>query len=133
VEVTQGVFVKVAEGGTVIPADMRNAPLVEGRPLFARVHVTTDAGFAARSLRAVLSVTYADQSQFEIQDTKMVSGPSNVERLDTTFNFLLPADKVKPGSTMVASIYEGGAARSWRTTSTISTRSRRSTCVSTPR
>jgi hypothetical protein len=110
VEVTQGVFIKVGEGGNAIAAPMRNASLIEGRPMFARVHVATDPGFAARQLRTVLSIGYADGSKFEIEDAKMVAGPSNVERLESTFNFQVPADKVTPNSALVASIYETGAA-----------------------
>ena len=108
VEVTQGVFIKVGEGATVIAPAMRNAPLIEGRPLFARVHVTTDAGFTARKLRTVLSLGAGDGSKFEIEDSKMISGSSNVERLETTFNFLVPADKVRPTTALVASVYETG-------------------------
>jgi hypothetical protein len=57
-------------------------------------------------LRAVLSVGYGDGTKFEIEDTKMIAGPSNVERLETTFNFLVPSENVKPNSAIVASVYE---------------------------
>src|SRR5436309_525591 len=68
-----------------------------------------DAAFAARKLRAVLSLEYPDHTKLELEDAKMVSGPSDVERLETTFNFLVPAASVKAGATMVASVYETGA------------------------
>ncbi|HET6279786.1 MAG TPA: hypothetical protein VFH73_02420 [Polyangia bacterium] len=110
VELAQGPFIKVGDAGAAIPVTMRNAPVVEGRPFFARVHVATDAGFTARALRGVLTVTYTDNTKFEIEDAKMISAASAVDRLDSTFNFLVPAENVKPGSTAVASIYEMGAA-----------------------
>jgi hypothetical protein len=109
VEAAQGVFVKIGAGADVVAPAMRNAPLIEGRPLMARVHVTTDAGFVPRKLRAVLSIGYADGSKFEIEDSKMISGASVLERLDSTFNFLVPAENVKPTAALVASIYETGA------------------------
>lgn len=110
VEAAQGVFIKVGDGATVVAPTMRNADLIEGRPIFARVHIATDAGFTARRLRAVLSLEYADKTKFEIEETKMVSGASNVEQLASTFNFTVPAANVKPNTTMFAAIYETAAA-----------------------
>ncbi|HEY0706689.1 MAG TPA: hypothetical protein VGG33_07830 [Polyangia bacterium] len=106
VEATQGVFVKLGEGAAVVDAAMRNAPLIEGRPLFVRVHVATQAPFTARRLRAVLSLQYADNTKFEIEDAKMISATSMPDNLATTFNLLVPAANVKPMMTMVASVYE---------------------------
>jgi hypothetical protein len=110
VEVTQGVFIKVGDGATVIPPAMRNSVLVEGRPVFARAHVATDPGFTARPLRGVLTVGYGDGSTFQVEDDKTIAGPSDVEKLETTFDFLVPADRVKPASTMTVALYESGAA-----------------------
>jgi hypothetical protein len=110
VEVTQGVFIKIGLGDTVVAPAMRSSPLVEGRPLFARVHLATDAGFQARTLRAVLSVEYGDGTRFEIEDKKMISGASTEEKLESSFNFLVPAASVKPTSALVASVYEAGPA-----------------------
>jgi hypothetical protein len=110
VEAAQGVFIKVGTGDAVVPEAMRNAPLIEGRPLLARVHVVADMGFAARKLRAVLSLGYRDGSKFEIEDTKMIAGSSALDKLDTTFNFLVPAANVRPGTALVASVYETDAA-----------------------
>ena len=107
VEVTQGVFVKIGEGSTVLDPAMRNAPLIEGRPVFVRVHVVAGAGFTARRLRGVLNWEVGDGTTRAIEDARMIAGSSNVERLDTTFNFLVPADGVKPKAALAVSIYEG--------------------------
>lgn len=110
VEVTQGVFIKVGEGAEVVPAAMRNAPLVEGRPVYARVHVTTAASFVARQLRGVFTVEYPDKTSFQMEDKKMISASSTVAQLTSTFNFLFPAANIKPNATVSVAIYEGGAA-----------------------
>ncbi len=109
IEAAQGVFVKLGADGQAVPAAMRNAPLVEGRPMFTRVHVTTANGFTARQLRAVLSLSYMDGTKYEIEETKMISGASNVQMLNSTFNFLVPAVQVKPNTSFAAAVYETGA------------------------
>lgn len=111
VEVTQGVFIKIGEGGMVIDPAMRNAPLIEGRPLFVRAHVVAGQGFQARRLRGVLTIDYGGGNTKAVEDAKMVSGSSVLDRLDGTLNFLLPAADVKPGSSMSVAIYETAAAQ----------------------
>jgi hypothetical protein len=108
VEVTQGVFVKIGEGSTVLDPAMRNAPLIEGRPVFVRVHVVAGAGFTARRLRGVLNWDVGDGTSKALEDARMIAASSNAERLDTTFNFLLPAADVKPKAALAVSIYEMG-------------------------
>jgi hypothetical protein len=108
VEVTQGVFVKIGEGSAVVDPAMRNAPLIEGRPVFVRVHVVAGAGFTARRLRGVLTWDVGDGTSKALEDARMIAASSNAERLDTTFNFLLPAADVKPKAALAVSIYEMG-------------------------
>jgi hypothetical protein len=103
VEVTQGVFVKIGEGATVVAPEMRNAPLIEGRPLFVRAYVS---GTLGRRLRGVLDVQYGGAAGKGYEDAKMMAGVSNAEQLATTFNFLVPAAEVRPGMAMAVSIYE---------------------------
>jgi hypothetical protein len=110
VEGAQSVFVRLGDGTTVVAPAMRNSPLFEGRPIYLRVHVATDAGFTARPLRAVLTVEQEDGSKLELGDTKTISGPSNVEKLETTFNVLVPAEAVKPKAKLTAAVYEAGPA-----------------------
>ncbi len=109
VEVTQGVFVKIGEGNNVIDPGMRNAPLIEGRPIFVRVYVAPSAGFAARRLRGVLTLEGGGMSR-AVEEIKMVAGASDPEKLDSTINFLVPATDVRPGITLSAAIYEAGEA-----------------------
>jgi hypothetical protein len=109
VEVTQGVFIKLGAGDSVVEPGMRNAPLIEGRPLYVRVHVAPEMGFTARMLRAVLSIE-REGGKFEIEDKKMISGASTVDKQDSTFNFLVPAANVLPGSSLAAFVYEAGTA-----------------------
>ncbi len=103
VEVTQGVFVKIGEGATVVAPEMRNAPLIEGRPLFVRAYVS---GTLGRRLRGVLDVQYGGAGGKGFEEAKMMAGASNAEQLATTFNFLVPAAEVRPGMAMAVSIYE---------------------------
>jgi hypothetical protein len=109
VEVSQGVFIKVGEGATVVPAGERNAPLIERRPLLVRVHVTPEAGFTARRLRGVVTVGSGDGSK-QYEDAKMIAGKSDPERVETTFNVLVPAEDVKGGAGLSVAVYEAGPA-----------------------
>jgi reprolysin-like metallo-peptidase family M12B len=108
VEVAQAVFIKVGDGQVVVPPAMRNSKLIEGRAAFLRVHLRPDASFSPRRLRAVLTLEQADGSQQALEDSKMISEPSSTEKLDSSFNFLLAAEAIKPGATIVAAIHEEG-------------------------
>jgi hypothetical protein len=110
VEVSQAVFIKLGEGTQVVDVAMRNAPVIEGRPLLARVHVNPAAGFTARRLRAVLTVDYGDGTSKQLEDGKTISGRSDPEKLDSTFNFLLAAEDVKPKASLAVAVYESGPA-----------------------
>jgi hypothetical protein len=113
VEVSQSVFIKLGEGDTTVAPAMRNAEVIEGRAMMVRVHIRPEAGFTARMLRAVLTLSYpmatppAPDAAFE--ETKLLSGASDPEKMETTFNFLVPAAAVKPGARLVAAVYEAGA------------------------
>ena len=114
VEASQSVFIKLGDGATVVATGVRNAELIEGRPMLVRVHIRPDAGFTARSLRGVLTLSYPmatpAAADVAFEETKMLVGASDPEKLETTFNFLVPATAVKPGAQLAAAIYEAGAA-----------------------
>ena len=83
---------------------MRNTPLIEGRPLLVRVHVTSGQGFTARQLRGVATI---GNKSFE--EAKMISGNSDPARVASTFNVLIPSAEVKPGAGLSVAVYETGA------------------------
>ena len=92
-----------------MPSNIRNAPLIENRALFLRAHVVTEAGWTARRLRAVLGLE-VDGSKTELEDARLIEGPSDTEKLESSFNFLVPAMLIKPKTELTVSVYETGPA-----------------------
>jgi hypothetical protein len=109
VEVSQATFIRLGEGGQVVAPTARNAPIIEGRPLLVRVFVTPGAGFSARRLRGVVSIEAGGATK-AFEEAKMISGASDSERAETTFNVLVPAAEMKPGAALWAAVYEAGPA-----------------------
>jgi hypothetical protein len=110
VEVAQATFIKIGDDMGQVAVPMRGAPIIEGRPLVVRVHVRTGDGFTARQLRGVAALEYAGGGSKQFEEAKMIAGSSNPERLQTTFNIIVPAVDVKPGASLSVSVFEGGAA-----------------------
>jgi hypothetical protein len=110
VEVAQATFIKIGEGQTESPMAMRFTPLIEGRPMVVRIHVTPGEGFTARQLRGVVALNYMGGASKQFEEAKMISGPSTTDRLQSTFNITIPAVDMKPGASLWAALYETGAA-----------------------
>ncbi|HXU83056.1 MAG TPA: zinc-dependent metalloprotease family protein [Polyangia bacterium] len=108
VEASQAVFVKIGEGDKVVPTLDRNAALIEKRALFLRVHVVTESGWMARPLRAVLTLAVAGEEQ-TLEDTRMIAGSSDTQKLESSFNFLVPAAMVKPTTEISVELFEAGS------------------------
>jgi hypothetical protein len=109
VEVSQATFVKLGEGAQVVAPAMRNAPLIEGRPLVVRVHVVPGAGFTPRTLRGVVALDYGGMGGKSFEESKMIAGRSDPARTASTFNILIPAAEVKPGASLWVAVYESAA------------------------
>jgi hypothetical protein len=108
VEVSQATFVKLGQGAEIVAPAMRNAPLIEGRPLVVRVHVVPGAGFTPRTLRGVVAIEYGGAGGKQFEESKMIAGQSDPARTASTFNILIPAAEVKPGASLWAAVYESG-------------------------
>jgi hypothetical protein len=109
VEAAQAVFVKLGDAGMVLPSIDRNAPIIEHRALFLRAHVITDSGWAPRKLRAVLTLSL-EGAPMQLEDSRMIAGPSDTEKLESSFNFLVPAAMVQPRTELSVAVYEIGPA-----------------------
>jgi hypothetical protein len=97
VEVSQSVFIRLGEGAMLLEPGQRNAELIEGRPMMVRVHVLPAAGFMPRPLRGQLAIVQADAAgEMVLQEQKTISAASVPEKLETTFNFLVPAPAAPP-------------------------------------
>jgi hypothetical protein len=109
VEASQAVFAKIGVGDTIVPTVDRNAALIENRALFLRAHVVTDSGWKARPLRAVLTLAVGADEQ-KLEDTRMIAGSSDTEKLESSFNFLVPAALVRPKTAITVELFEAGPA-----------------------
>jgi hypothetical protein len=88
VAVFQGVKVSIWKNGTSVTS--RNAPVVVQRPGLVRVYVTPQAGWTAKPVTAVLTLTSGGAAQ-SWSDTKTLSTTSSDASLASTFSFDLPA------------------------------------------
>jgi hypothetical protein len=109
VEAAQAVFVKIGDGDGVVATLDRNAAVIEKRALFVRAHVVAAAGWRPRPVRAVLTLVAAGDAH-ELEDTRMIAGSSDTQKLESSFNFLVPAALVKPMTEISVSVYEVGPA-----------------------
>jgi hypothetical protein len=108
VEISQGTFITVGTSGRVVAPAQRNAPVIEGRALFVRAHVTAAAGFTARALQAVLALEAGGATR-TFTDSKTIRASSTVAQLDSTFNFEVPAADVVPGAALWVGVYDPAA------------------------
>lgn len=110
VELSQGVAVKLSDDDEVLPVAERNAPIVEGRPIFLRAYVDAAQGFQERSLRAVLTLVENGQPVLELENAKEISEDSDHGELGSTFNFEIPPEAVKPDRSLWIGLYEASGA-----------------------
>ncbi len=117
VSVYQTVKIPIMRDGKAIDGDARNADVVVGRPALVRVFVTVAGGFTARSLSARLFIENAGEAKPYFSTEKpMISGNSEEEEGDSTFQIELPKDALTEDSRFMVEVVECGAAQSGGTT-----------------
>lgn len=89
----QTVKVPVMDAGAEIGTAKRTTDLVTGRPTLFRIGVTVDAGFAARTLSARVTVNKGD-SATQFFGKAMISKTSVDTEPASTFQVLVPADQI---------------------------------------
>lgn len=104
VAIYQAVKIPLFEAGAAVTT--RSAPVVQGKPALVRVFVQPAAGYAARTLRAVLTLKSGGVETKRVTQDLMVRSASADATLPTTFNFELAGDDIVTGTEFAASVVE---------------------------
>lgn len=105
VDANQGTAVALSKSGAVLPVDLRNAQLIEGRPTLVRAHVDVGASWTPRPIIGVLKLGYSDGMQ-QRTVAQTVTTDSTADELKSTFNFLLGPADVRPGMSISVELQE---------------------------
>lgn len=113
VAVYQTVKIPVMENGMAVVGDERNADVVAGRPALFRLFVNVASGFGARSLSARLFLDNGGTVSTYLSDDKpTISGSSEEEELDTTFQIDVPKEAITPQTRYSVEVVECGGTAS---------------------
>ncbi len=101
----QGVRVPIVVGGSLVPGNQRNLPLLKNRNTMIRAFYELDPGYAQRDIFATLWVTTGGETyeltSFEtaFEDTSC-AGQNQYEcryrSMSQSFNFLVPGEQIQP-------------------------------------
>jgi hypothetical protein len=112
VEIDQGVSVTLAEDGTTLDPEQREAPIVPGRRALVRAFWEIDEGWHPRRIRARLGMRGPDGAEQELSDTVLVAGPPDPRALDRSFGWVLEAEQVTAETALRIELWEGDPAPS---------------------
>ncbi len=101
ISVYQSVKIPIMQNGG--PVGQLNAPVVADKRAIVRVFATPDQGFQPRNLLA--RMTFSDGGA-PLEVSRSMNGPSSEQAWDSTFNFDVPADRVKVGGGIQVSLLE---------------------------
>lgn len=108
VSANQGLRIKLAEAGQIIPAPERPLQLIEGRNTLLRASWTTDPDWIPRKISAVLTLATQGSPPYRLTQTQVIQGgSSDPEDLDTTFNWELDASAVEALTRFSVELFEG--------------------------
>lgn len=95
VAIFQAVKISVVKAGAKATSSI---PIVAGRDGLVRLYVKPGAGWTAKAVTAVLSLTAADGTAFpQVTSTKTISAASTDAAPDSTFNFIVPGSSLPVG------------------------------------
>lgn len=103
----QTVKVPLVEDGALVVE--RVAPIVQRKKALLRVFVDLLPGYTPRTVRGVLRLSNAGSTAVVV-DPLVVQAPSTDDKLDSTFNFEIPAELVGPSTALRISLEEPGCA-----------------------
>lgn len=106
VEVNQGVGIAVVTAGALVAKADRTAPIVGQRHGMVRVSWALEAGFAPRDIEAQVTLTDGKGKSTILTQTKMVSGPPDLTRLDGTFHWDIDGSMIDGGTTFSVELHE---------------------------
>lgn len=103
----QGVKVSLIQNGAQVAHATK---VVAGRAALVRVFVQPEAGFASREVLARLTLTDAQTGSETLEQRLTVSAASSDATLASTFNFDLPPERVRTGTTYSVTLHETSCA-----------------------
>ncbi len=83
-----------------------NAPLLAGRPLLVRAFVDVEPAFTRRTLAARLFLSSKENAQPVYYDKRVIALDSSPLELDSTFQFLVPADALTVSAELAVEVVE---------------------------
>jgi hypothetical protein len=108
VAVYQSIKVPLMTDGQPVDGSARGADVIQGRDAMFRVFSTLDTGFLARELSARLTVTNGTaEDQYFAKRT--VAGDSNEADLGSTFDIVVPKDRIQADTRWSVEVVECGA------------------------
>jgi hypothetical protein len=105
----QTVEIPLMKAGTEVAAAARNTDLVIGRDTMFRVFIDAGAGFTSRSLSARVFVQNANSVDF-YYEKKVLTGSSQPASVASTFQVIVPKEKITKDTRYAVELVECGAA-----------------------
>ena len=106
VEINQGVGIQIASGGQMLGANSWEAPLIGDRPGLMQVTWSLGPSFVPRPILARVTLTHADQSVDQFEQTLTISGPPTEGFLDGSFSFEFGPGELRGGDSLVVGLFD---------------------------
>ena len=107
----QGVSAVVFERGHPVAPGARDVQLISDRVAFVRATWQVPESWTPREIVAHLTVTDVDGDAVSALSTRFIEGPADLRYPDGAFDWIVPAERMRPASTWSVRLYEAGGAR----------------------